>query len=146
VRRPIKRSERWSILPALSNKGYLDYVIFQGSITAEIFLTFLIFKVLPKCVAGHHVLVLDNASIHRAEEVQEACNNAEVELVFLPPYSPDFNPIEATFKDLKAWLKLNFQFADDFVSFENFLYFAVEQMRHKDPRGHFRTAGYQVIE
>ena len=41
VERPIKRSERWSILPALTNEGYMDWIIYQGSITADLFLEFL---------------------------------------------------------------------------------------------------------
>ncbi len=47
VSRPFKRSERWSILPALSVNGYLSYFIYQGSITAEIFELFLEQQVLP---------------------------------------------------------------------------------------------------
>jgi transposase len=46
-------------------------------------------------------------------------------LKFLPLYSLDFNPIEATFKDLKAWIKRNYKLAADFKDFGNFLEFAV---------------------
>jgi DDE superfamily endonuclease len=66
--RPIKRSKRWSILPALTIEGYLDYIIFQGSITTEIFNDFIEDQVLPHCnpyPSPQLVLILDNASIHK---------------------------------------------------------------------------------
>ena len=46
-------------------------------------------------------------------------------LKFLPPYLPDFNPIEATFKDLKTWIKRNYTLASKFKSFDRFLEFAI---------------------
>jgi len=48
------------------------------------------------------VLILDNASISKSPKLQSMCEERGVLLKFLPPYSPDFNPIENTFKDLKA--------------------------------------------
>jgi transposase len=48
------------------------------------------------------IIILDNASIHKLVYFQELCEHSGVILEFLPPYSPDFNPIEAIFKDLKA--------------------------------------------
>ena len=67
------------------------------------------------------VLILDNASIHKSTRLRELCEEYGVLLRFLPPYSPDFNPIEATFKDIKAWIKRNHRLMEDFVSFEAFL-------------------------
>jgi len=53
------------------------------------------------------------------------CEERGVLLKFLPPYSLDFNPIENTFKDLKAWIKRNYRLAADFEDFGNFLEFSV---------------------
>src|SRR5438045_3594319 len=47
--RPVKHSERWSILPVLSEDGYMDYLIHQGAITSELFIEFVREKVLPHC-------------------------------------------------------------------------------------------------
>jgi transposase len=112
VDRPLKHSERWSILPALTCDGYIDWVIHHGAINAELFIQFLEERVLPNCSpypGKMSVLVMDNASIHKNPRLREICDNAGVLLVFLPPYSPDFNPIESTFKDLKAWIKRHYQ-------------------------------------
>jgi transposase len=87
---------------------------------------------------------LDNASIHKNARLQQLCSDAGVLLKFLPPYSPDYNPIEATFKDLKAWIKRNHSLAEDFENFGDFLHFAVGQACGANVRGHFKEAGYVV--
>jgi putative transposase len=48
------------------------------------------------------VLVMDNASIHRLLEIVQACKEFSVALEYLPPYLPDYNPIERSFKVLKS--------------------------------------------
>lgn len=98
----MKRSKRWSLLPAMTVNGYLSYTIFQGSITSEIIEDFLERSVLPYTTPGYSVIVLDNASIHRSARVRELCAMCEVELEYLPPYSPDYNPIKKSFKQLKS--------------------------------------------
>jgi transposase len=59
-------------------------------------------------------------------------------LEYLPPYSPDFNPIEEAFAELKAWMKKNYQLADNYETFEEFLHVAVRQQQGK-PGNHFRS-------
>ena len=88
----------------------MSYLITQGSITAKAFETFVEEQVLPHSspyLGPRSVLILNNASIHKSERIRELCEQYSVELRFLPPYSLDFNPIEATFKDIKAWIRRN---------------------------------------
>ena len=102
---PYKRSERWSILPALTLEGYIAHIIFQGAFTSELFKAFIEYKILLNYtlyLGPRLIIILNNASIHKLKRLQELYDQASVILEFLPPYSPDFNPIEATFKDLKA--------------------------------------------
>ena len=101
----MKRSERWSLLPAMTVNGYLNYTIFQGSITSEIMEDCLARSVLPHTTPGYSVIVLDNASIHRSARLRELCAMYEVQLEYLPPYSPDYNPIEKSIKQLKIGSK-----------------------------------------
>jgi hypothetical protein len=51
------------------------------------------------------VLVMDNTSFHHTEQIEQMCTEAGVKLLYLPPYSPDFNPIEEFFTELKAFIK-----------------------------------------
>jgi transposase len=135
-------------LPALTIESYLDYIVFQGSITADLFVEFVEERVLPHCnpyPGPRSVLILDNASIHKDKRLKQLCGEAEVLLLFLPPYLPDFNPIEATFKDLKAWIKRNYRLAEEFKNFGDFHHFAVGQSCGSNVEGHFQEAGYVVV-
>jgi transposase len=67
------------------------------------------------------------------------CREAGVELVFLPPYSPDFNPIEESFAELKAWIKKERETLESYESFEKFLEAGLEHMSNK-AGNHFRRA------
>ena len=100
----LKRSGRWSILPAFTIKGYIAYETHHGFITSEILNAFVKTKILPFCTGGNRprsVLVMDNASSHRNEELVEMCHKTDVLLAYLPPYLPDFNPIKTSFSLLK---------------------------------------------
>jgi len=144
---PYKRSEQWSILPALSLKGYIDHIIFQGAFISELFKAFIEHKVLPNCTpypGPRSIIILDNASIHKLKRLQELCDQVGIILKFLPPYLPDLNPIKATFKDLKAWIKRNHILAVNFKSFNIFLEFAISQACGVYIEGHFKRAGYIV--
>jgi transposase len=93
--------------------GYLAHRIFQGAITAEYMEEFLRDDVLPHLTSGYHVLLLDNASIHRSPAIVQLCRDFSIQLEYLPPYSPDYNPIEKTFKVLKSWMKCGYVGVDD---------------------------------
>ena len=102
---PYRRSERWSILLALTVEGYISHIIFQGALTAALFKDFVEHQVLLNCTlypGPRLIIILDNASIHKSARLQELCERSGVILEFLLPYLLDFNPIKATFKDLKA--------------------------------------------
>jgi len=77
------------------------------------------------CITDHRVL-------HRL------CNNAGVVLAFLPPYSPDFNPIEEAFAEMKAWMRKNYTLQEKYEMFEGFLEVAVQYMAAK-AGNHFRS-------
>jgi transposase len=99
-------------LPALDVEGYFAWLIYQGGITSDIILMFIRDQVLPHCEpypGKRSVLVLDNASIHHNQALKELCEEHGVRLEFLSPYSPDKNPIDLTFSDLKAWLKRHYR-------------------------------------
>jgi transposase len=56
---------------------------------------------------------MDNASFHRSDRLDQLCAAAGVKLLYLPPYSPDLNPIEEFFAELKAFIKRNWQLHGD---------------------------------
>ena len=152
VRYPGKRSRRWSILPALGLNGYIDYEIFHGSYNKERFMAF-IDRLMSKMNAfapgvPRSVLIMDNAPIHSGPELQQLCDEKGVRLEFLPPYSPDLNPIEETFHELKAWMKKHRKLAEEYADqdlFEIFISIGVEAVVSRvAARGYYRHAGWSV--
>ena len=59
---------------------------------------------LPKLEKGD-IIIIDNASFHKGEEIRRMVTNAGCEIWYLPPYSPDFNKIENWWGVLKTWMK-----------------------------------------
>jgi len=70
------------------------------------------------------------------------CTEAGVELAFLPPYSPDYNPIEQSFATLKQWMQRHGDLVEEYKDdFEGFIRLAVEEYNSgKHPGAHFRSA------
>ena len=140
------RGERWSILPALTINGYLpDPLICTGSVTQVLFNSWVEVKVLPFCVPGETVIVMDNCSIHKDQALQSLLNSAGVLVEFLPPYCPEFNPIEYSFNEMKTLIRRDGEVAVEFETFGHFLYWVL--MRCASPvasRGYFKKAGYSI--
>jgi hypothetical protein len=67
-----------------------------------------------------------------------------MKLEFLPPYSPDFNPIEEAFMELKTWMKKNYILAENFASFQEFIEVALRHMASK-PGNHFRSYFIEIL-
>ena len=83
------RERRSQILPAYTQDGIIHFRVFQGSTDGEVFEEFLE-ELLPHCgrwPEPKSVLIMDNASFHRSERIDQMCNEAGVVLLYLPPYS-----------------------------------------------------------
>ena len=71
------------------------------------------------------------------------CENTQVRLEYLPPYSPDFNPIEEAFAELKAWMKKNYVLAEGFESFMDFIEAGLRSLSGKTGT-HFRSCHIDI--
>jgi hypothetical protein len=91
---------------------------------------------------------MDNAPIHHSDRLQQMCSDAGVALLYLPPYSPDLNPIELFFGRLKTFIKRDWQRYEmcPEQGFGTFLESCVVTVgsRKDNARGHFRAAGLEV--
>jgi transposase len=76
----------------------------EGATTKAVFEAY-VEKALAPSLRSGQVVVMDNLSAHKGERVRELIAERGCELVFLPPYSPDFNPIEQAFSKLKGLLR-----------------------------------------
>ncbi|KNE95510.1 hypothetical protein PSTG_11223 [Puccinia striiformis f. sp. tritici PST-78] len=101
-------TRRVTVIPAVSLDGLVCSVAQPGSITRLDF-EFFLEEVLIPCMSPYpgrnSVLVMDNARIHHGGRIQEICEANQIVLIYLSPYSPDFNPIEKVFSVLKSRLK-----------------------------------------
>lgn len=93
---------------------------------------------------------MDNAAFHHSERVEQLCSEKGVKLIFLPPYSPDLNPIEEFFAELKAFVRRHWYLYEEDPSrgFEHYLAQCVDTVgaRENSARGHFRHAGLVIDE
>jgi len=79
-------------------------LVVEGSTNGMVFQTYLQEVLCPTLKRGQ-VVVMDNLSAHKAERVRELIEAKGCELIYLPPYSPDYNPIEQAFSKLKGYLR-----------------------------------------
>ena len=108
--RLLVRGQRLSSLAIMSTSGVLDCHIVEGTVDGDIFYEFVQNNLLPHMmpfdgVNPNSVLVLDNASIHHVDGIMSMVESVGALVLFLPPYSPDYNPIEELFSKLKAMIK-----------------------------------------
>ena len=106
------RGKRFSSIAIMSERGMEDVDIYEGTVNGDIFCEFVTRCLVPILLPfngtnSRSVIVMDNASIHHIEDVVRTIHATGAILRFLPPYSPDYNPLEESFAKVKAFLKAN---------------------------------------
>lgn len=99
-----KRFGRQSVISALKDKKFLAPMCFEGTCDTDLFNVWLKQELLPNLLPGQ-VLILDNASFHKSIETRKLVESYGCELLFLPPYSPDLNPIEKYWANMKTKIR-----------------------------------------
>ena len=105
-----------TIVGALTATGLTALFTYRGGTTKEAFVTYVREVLVPELEAGDAV-VLDNLAAHKDPRVRELVEAVGAKLYFLPPYSPDLNPIELAWSWVKRWLKAARARTDDAVNF-----------------------------
>ncbi len=93
-----------TLIAALGTGGIRCSTVVDGAINADVFEAFVEQVLAPQLRAGD-VVVVDNLSSHKRARTRELIEAAGATLVFLPPYSPDYNPIEMVFSKIKQLLR-----------------------------------------
>jgi transposase len=101
---PCGHWETHTVIAALRPTGLTAPAVFDGPVDQPTFLAYVEQVLVPSLRPGD-VVIMDNLAVHRHPEVRDAIERAGAQLRFLPPYSPDFNPIEQAFAKLKAFLR-----------------------------------------
>jgi transposase len=93
-----------TLIGALDVNGVRCSTVVDGAVNADVFEAFVGQVLVPQLKSGD-VVVLDNLSSHKRSRTRELIEAAGAQLVFLPPYSPDLNPIEMVFSKVKQLLR-----------------------------------------
>lgn len=98
------RFERQSILSTIRLSGQQVPLTFEGTLNKEIFAGYVRNQLAPT-LDSDDTLVMDNSSVHKSKLVRETLDELGIKVLFLPSYSPDFNPIELMWAYVKAILR-----------------------------------------
>src|SRR3712207_209850 len=101
---PRTRGKNTTLLSSMTTEGMGPSLTVEGATTARVFETY-VEKVLVPSLKEGQVVVMDNLSAHKAERIRELIEEWGCELLYLPPYSPDLNPIEEAFSKIKSRLR-----------------------------------------
>jgi len=101
---PDVRFERTSIIAAMNINGVVAPLTYKGTLNGEFFGGY-VEQCLSPCLKTGDIVIIDNLSAHKVKGVLNPLYNKGVTVLFLPPYSPDFNPIEMMWSKLKAILR-----------------------------------------
>jgi transposase len=101
---PRNRGKNTTLLASMSLEGMGPCLAVEGPTTKAVFEAY-VERVLAPSLHPGRVVVMDNLGAHRGERVRELIEARGCSLLFLPPYSPDFSPIEEAFSKIKALLR-----------------------------------------
>ena len=128
-----------TFVAALRLEGLTAPTVIDGAINGDLFLAYVRQQLAPTLKVGD-VVVMDNLASHKVAGVREAIEAAGAQALYLPPYSPDLNPIELAFSKLK-WLVRSAE-ARDVETLWKLLGKLADRLRPSDCRGWFRKCGY----
>jgi len=99
-----KYYQRTNIVAGYVNKKSIAPMVFNDSCNTSLFETWVEEFLIKELEAGQ-VVIMDNASFHKSQKTRELIESAGCKLIFLPPYSQDYNPIEKFWANMKRWIQ-----------------------------------------
>ena len=124
---------------ALRLTGMTAPMVLDGAMNGSTFLAY-VEQVLVPTLSRGDIVIMDNLPAHKVAGVRSAIEDAGAELRFLPPYSPDFNPIEMAFSKLKAFLKKTAARTKD--TLWNAIGEGIDTFSPEECQNYFAAAGY----
>lgn len=130
-----------TIIAAIRLEGACAPAVFDTATDSEVFEVY-IEQVLGPCLRPGDVVVMDNLPAHKGRRIGELIEQAQAKAVFLPPYSPDFNPIENMWSKAKALVRA--AEARSFDAIVEAVGAALKSVTVEDCKGFFRHCGYAI--
>ena len=129
-----------TLVAALSTSGIVAPMILDGAMDGDMFIAYVTHILLKELRPGD-VVIMDNLSAHKVAAVHEIIERVGARLIYLPPYSPDFNPIEKAFSQIKAYLKK--AAARTKEKLDQAIAMAIETVSEQNAVNYFAACGYQ---
>lgn len=123
----------------LRHNGMVAPMVLDGAMDGDAFIAYVEQILAPELTKGD-VVVMDNLPAHKVTGVRQAIEEAGARLLYLPPYSPDFNPIEMAFSKLKAHLRK--AAARTIPELWNLIAEGIDQFTPQECQNYFAAAGY----
>ena len=101
---PLNTPCNTTVLSSIRLNGRTAYTVYQGGTTAERFAKYLENTLIPT-LSREDIVVMDNMRSHHAKIVKQVLDTSGIRYLYLPPYSPDLNPIEKMWSKIKAYLR-----------------------------------------
>jgi transposase len=140
-RAPAGRYERLTLLGAIGLTGLLALMTIPAFTNEAIFYAFIKQVLVPELRPGK-VVILDNLAAHKRPSIRKLIEEAGCRVLFLPPYSPEWNPIEPCWSKMKNFLRT--YAARTLETLEGGVVEAMDIISTQDARGWFKHCGYQV--
>jgi transposase len=138
---PRNRGANTTLLASMSLEGMGPCLAVEGATTARVFEAY-VEQVLAPTLRCGQIVVVDNLSAHKGGRARELIEERGCELLYLPPYSPDFNPIEEAFSKIKGALRK--AQARTRQALIEALGAAISTVTARDARGFFEHSGYYL--
>lgn len=138
---PLHGGPNVTVIAALTPQGLEAVTTVDGAVNGDVFAAYL-GRVLGPTLGPGDVVVLDNLRVHKVAGLAELVEARGARLLYLPPYSPDFNPIELAFSKLKTGLRTAQARTRD--ALEEVLRKATEWITQQDAQNWFDHCGYHV--
>ena len=103
-----KYYKRTNIIAGYVNKVAIAPLVFHGSCNTTLFDAWVEQFLIKELKTGQYV-IMDNATFHKSKKARELIESVGCKVIFLPPYSPDLNPIEKFWANMKLWIKNNIE-------------------------------------
>jgi transposase len=130
-----------SILGSLSCYGMEAVMTVDGAVDAEVFRAYVRHVLVPTLRPGD-IVVMDNLSVHKVHGINAMVTAAGAQLIYLPPYSPDWSPIEPCWSKIKA--RLRGMKARSREALDLALTHIIQRISNSDSRGWFDHCGYPL--
>ena len=139
---PVGRRHTLTFLAALRIDALTEPCVIDGPINGTIFRAYVEQFLVPTLRPGD-IVILDNLGSHRSEAVRSSILDAGAKLAFLPPYSPDLNPIEQVFAKVKHWMRM--AQARSMEAIHDRIAKLVSSISQTECANYLRNAGYASI-